>query len=176
MSTTTFGRLTALAAALTASIFLAAAAAGEASGSKLLAQRFTLSGETIQGIDKTIRVVAAGPISGTGTVSAPNTASRLDRLTLHLAKGSVFLVVAEKTVAAHPDYRTCTAKINGDGTFTITGGTRAFQGARGSGTFSRQSTLIGGRGASGKCLGSNAVPKAVHTTSTLIGKAALPAA
>ena len=64
----------------------------------------------------------------------------------------------------------------GRGTFKITGGSGAFRGATGEGTFSRQSTLIGDRLPSGACPGKNTPPKAVYTTSTFIGKAALPSA
>jgi hypothetical protein len=163
----------ALTLALTSAVIPTAAASG-ASGAKSLAQRFTLSSTTIRGVDKPIHVVATGPISGHGTVSAPKQASRHDHLTLHFAKGTVILDVRETSLAVHPDLSACTAKVVARGTFRITGGSGSFHGATGAGTFNRQSTMIGERSPSGACASRNTPPKAVYTTSTLVGKATLP--
>jgi hypothetical protein len=159
--------------ALTAAALLIVPTVSRASRAQPLPQRFTLSATTIRGVDKPIHVVAAGPISGIGTLAAPKHASRHERLTIHFAKGSVSLLVAETFFAAHPNFRTCSAKMVGRGTFKITGGSGSFHGATGKGTFNRHSTMIGERSPSGACAGKNTPPKAVYTTSALVGKATL---
>jgi len=79
--------------------------------------------------------------------------SRIDHMTLRLAKGDVFLVAVEKAYAVHSDPAKCRATALGRGTFTITGGTRSFAGARGAGTYIRNGVLYGTRTAEGACLG-----------------------
>lgn len=140
------------------------------------AERFVLSGATIRGVDKPLRMTAVGPIAGSGTVQDKDGASRHDSLTFHLAKGTVFVTTDEKSIVARPDFNTCTARIVAQGTFTITGGTRAFHAATGNGAFTRHSRIIGGRNSSGACLPKNAPPKAIYNTVTMIGNAALTSA
>jgi hypothetical protein len=162
-----------LALAISAGAATVAAASTDASSK---AERFTLSGATIRGVDRPLRVTAVGPIAGSGTARDKDGAARHDTLVFHLAKGTVTVSADEKSIAAHPDFHTCTAKIVAQGTFTITGGTRAFHGATGNGTFTRHTSIIGGRNSSGACLPKSAPPKAVYNTVTMIGKAALRSA
>ena len=139
-------------------------------------ERFTLSGATIRGVDRPLRVTAVGPITGSGTVQDKDGAARHDTLVFHLANGTVTLTANETSIAAHPDFHTCTAKIVAHGTFTITGGTGAFHLVKGNGTFTRHTSIIGGRNSSGACLPKNASPKAVYNTVTMTGKASVPSA
>jgi hypothetical protein len=139
-------------------------------------ERFTLSGATIRGVDSPLRVTAIGPIAGSGTVQDKDGAARHDTLVFHLAKGTVTLSADEKSIVAHPDFHTCTVKIVAQGTFTITGGTGAFHAANGNGTFTRHTSIIGGRNSSGACLPKSAPPKAVYNTVTMTGKASVPSA
>lgn len=159
--------------ALTGTAILVAAATS-AHGATPLTQRFTLSGVTVHGADRPVHIVATGPISGNGTVSGAQRARRHDHLVLRLTRGTVTIDVNETSVAAHPNYHTCTAQMIGRGTFTITSGSGSFKGATGTGAFSRHSTMIGSRGANGACASKNTPPKAVYTTATFLGKAAVP--
>jgi hypothetical protein len=52
-----------------------------------------------------------------------------------------------------PDRARCLAHANGGGTFTITGGTGAFAGARGKGTFTAVGTAFAQRSRTGACRG-----------------------
>jgi hypothetical protein len=138
-------------------------------------QRFTLTTKTVDGTDTPIRLVAAGPSQGLGTVQLKSSRdNRVDHMTLQLKNGTVFLVATEKSFVVHPNLRTCIAISSGQGTFTINGGTSAFHGASGHGTYVRHATLIGGRGPSGACLGRTAPLKATILTVVLTGTAALP--
>ena len=140
-------------------------------------QRFTLTAKTVQGKDSPTRVTATGPIRGAGGVqikSSPDT--RVDHMTLKLAKGAVFLTATEKSFAVHPNLRKCIATTVGLGIFTIDGGTNAFKGARGHGTYQRSGILIGARRANGACLGRKAPPTATSITVVMTGTAALGSA
>jgi hypothetical protein len=141
------------------------------------AQRFTLS-EADSSIGTghkpiLLRVSASGPISGNGTgvLRTIPAGGNVDHVTVRLAKGSVYLVATDTRAVVHPDLRACKAKLVGRGTFTITGGTGAFRGASGKGTYNRTGTLIGARSASGACLGHKAMPKASYATVTMTGTA-----
>jgi len=118
----------------------AAAVATASTNVSPIAERFTLSGATIRGVDRPLRVTAVGPIAGSGTVQDKDGAARHDTLVFHLATGTVALSADEKSIAAHPDFHTCTAKIVAPGSFTITGGTGAFHAATGNGTFTRHTS------------------------------------
>jgi hypothetical protein len=140
------------------------------------AERFTLSGATIRGVDRPLRVTAVGPIAGSGTVQDKDGAARHDTLVFHLAKGTVTVTADEKSIVAHPDFHTCTAKIVAHGSFTITGGTGALHAANGNGTFTRHTNIIGGRNSSGACLPKSAPPKAIYNTVTMTGDASVSSA
>ena len=122
----------------------------------------------------TATITNTSTVSGHGTVSGPHQASRHDHLTLHFAKGTLTISINETSFAAHPNYRTCTAKETGGGTFTITTGTGSFHGATGAGTFNRHSTMFGTRTPNGACANKNTPPKVIQTTSTLVGKVTIP--
>lgn len=135
-------------------------------------QRFTLTTKTVNGKDDSLRVIAAGPIHGTGTVQLKSSQDkRVDHMTLHLPNGTVYLVAAEKSFAVHPNLRKCIATSTGQGTFTIDGGTNDFQGVHGHGTYQRHGILIGARNANGTCLGRKAPPKATSSTIVMTGTA-----
>lgn len=165
--------LTVLTVALAAGAATVATASSSAASK---AERFTLSGATIRGVDKPLRVTAVGPIAGSGTVHDKDGAARNDTLVFHLANGTVTLTANETSIAAHPDFHTCTAKIIAHGNFTITAGTGTFHDATGNGTFTRQTRIIGGRNSSGSCLPKNAPPKAVYNTVTMTGNASVSSA
>jgi hypothetical protein len=140
-------------------------------------QRFTLTAKTMHGKDSPTRVTAAGPIHGVGTVQIKSSKdTRIDHMTLQLASGTVSLVATEKSYEVHPNLRKCLATTVGHGIFTIDGGTKAFHGASGQGTYKRSGILIGARSASGTCLAKHAPPAASSVTVVMTGKAALGSA
>jgi hypothetical protein len=140
-------------------------------------QRFTLTAKTMHGKDSPTRVTAAGPINGVGIVQIKSSKdTRIDHMTLQLANGTVSLVATEKSYEVHPNLRKCLAKTVGRGVFTIDGGTKAFHGASGKGTYERSGILIGARSASGACLGRHAQPAASSVTVVMTGTAALGSA
>jgi hypothetical protein len=161
----------ALAALLAAAVpaGTAAAAAGH--------ERLTLTNRTGAGKDGPTRVVAVGAIRGRGTVRVRSSAdNRIDHMTLRLRRGSVFLVAVEKAFAVHPDPARCRATTTGHGTWRITGGTRAYRGARGRGTYRRRGVIVGARGPDGSCLGQNAAPAATRVRVRMTGRVALDGA
>jgi hypothetical protein len=166
-------RLVVVAMALCAAAAATVASANPAAST----QRFTLTAKTVHGKDGPTRVTAAGPIRGVGSVqvkSSPD--NRIDHMTLQLARGTVLVVATEKSFAVHPDLRKCIATTVGHGIFTIDGGTDAFRGARGHGTYQRRGILIGARNAQGSCLGRKAPPAASSITEVMTGTAALGSA
>jgi hypothetical protein len=163
----------AAAVVLAAASLLAAAAASGASTAKALPQHITLFSASVRGKDAPIVVQAVGPISGLGTETQTekNTANgQINYATLHFATGTVRFIAPEK-FAGKPDFRGCPATSAGDGTFTITGGTGAYRGVSGKGTFTSNGVMIGARDAHGKCL-AKAQPTINYVTVTLVGTAA----
>jgi hypothetical protein len=134
-----------------------AAAVSSAAGASTAKQQFTITNATAAGKNSPTRVLADGAINGRGTVDVKSSHdSRIDHMTFHLGKGTVFLVAVEKSYAVHPEPTKCLATALGRGTFTITGGTGNFRGAHGSGTYLRHAVLYGARNTAGACLGRNA--------------------
>jgi len=133
------------------------AAAVSSAASASTKQQFTITSTTAAGKNSPTRVLADGAINGRGTVDVKSSHdSRVDHMTLHLGKGTVFLVAVEKSYAVHPEPAKCLATALGRGTFTITGGTGNFRGAHGSGTYLRHGVLYGARNTAGACLGRSA--------------------
>jgi hypothetical protein len=159
--------------ALAASAVLVSSAAGT-SQTRPRPQRFTFRGATIHGVDTPIRVVATGPINGTGIAyDKDNPGGRTGTLTMRFQRGSVFITNESHSLVAHPNYQLCTVKIVERGTYKIIGGTRHFRRATGHGTYVDHRKLIGGRSASGQCAGRNAPLSAVYDVVTMTGPAAL---
>jgi hypothetical protein len=73
----------------------------------------------------------------------------------------------------HPDVARCRAIAHGRGTFRITGGTRAYRGARGRGSYRRRSVITGARGPGGACLGQSAPAAATATRVRMTGAVTL---
>lgn len=154
-----------------ATLALVAAMAGAAAGTKLRAERLTLQGAIVHGVDRPIRVTAVGPISGHGTAQDNDRPNGTGVLIVSLPQGSVYLTNKTVALATHVNLRKCTATIIERGTFRIVRGTRRFAHASGAGTYTNQRKLIGSRTSAGKCAGKNAPPKAEYVTVILIGKA-----
>jgi hypothetical protein len=144
----------------------------QAAETKPLPQRFTLTSDTVDGVDKPIRVVATGRINGTATVIAPQ-ASRVEHLTFRFESGSLTLLVRETSFVARPDLATCSATETAAGRFRITDGTGAFRDASGGGAFRRHTLITGARDPSGACAGQNTPPEAIHSIVRFTGRVAL---
>jgi hypothetical protein len=157
-------------AGLTATIALVAVASG-ATGRNAAAERLVVTGDSAKP-SSTIHVRAGGPISGRGTVTIKSS-GRVDHTTLHLPKGTVRLNAIEQSFVVHPDPTKCLAVSTGRGTFKIIGGTKAFRGVSGHGTYRRRTTIVGARSAGGACLGNSAPPSAEKTKTTMTGTASL---
>lgn len=149
---------------------LAAAALSLAGGGQ--PQHFVLTGKTLHGVDSPIRVVGTGPIRGRG-VAVDAEAAKVGHLTIRLAKGTVRITDRETGIAAHPDPQACKAALVAHGRYAIVGGTGAYAGATGVGTFVRHQQILGARSASGSCLGRNAPPAAVYSVVQMTGTASL---
>jgi hypothetical protein len=158
--------LTAL--AITATL---AASAGAAVRGHAQAQRFTLYTANLHGRDLPAAVEAAGAVTGVGTETQTDhdtAGGQINRATLHFAAGTIRLIAPEK-FAWKPNLASCSATANGHGTYTITGGTGAYRGATGHGSFTSHGVLLGARSKSGACLGQKAMPTANYVTVTLSG-------
>jgi hypothetical protein len=99
------------------------------------------------------RVIATGPISGVGTsqtVSSGEGKRHTDKEEMTFPKGKVFITdTATDTFSFDP--RSCIGTFTSKGPYKITGGTGAFTGAKGSGTFQVQGHVVGPRQADGTC-------------------------
>jgi hypothetical protein len=164
-----------LALAIAAPIILGTAAVSSAAKAKPLPQRFTLFSANVRGKDVPMAVEAAGQINGIGTETQTDKdtpGGQTNHATLHFAGGTLRLVAPEQ-FDWKANLRTCSATASGGGTFTIEGGTGAYRGATGKGTFTAHGVLIGARSKSGTCLGENAPPAANYVTVTAVGTIAL---
>ena len=141
-------------------------------------QSFTLTFTTQNGIDQPARVIAKGPIAGAGSETQTEEESgdqQISYAVMHLPDGDVSAVFREH-FAWTINLRACMARGTGSGTFTITGGTRAYAGASGEGTFVDRGTLIGARDSQGQCLGpdSPVPPKLIRVRVHATGDASVP--
>lgn len=153
------GHRVALAAGLV-TLSLAVVSCGEdgAAGQGSSTQAIKLYSLTLRGDEQPAHVVARGPINGIGTVAADRETGggRVHQVTLRFDRGTVRLdlrLTREGEGWETPNRRTCTAKRFGRGTFTITGGTGAYEGATGNGKFMEGGIAIAQRTRSGNCLG-----------------------
>ena len=124
---------------------------------------------TINGADHPIRVTAVGPVHGSGILTqveeeTPN-GGEVVHFTWHFAAGTVTGDAREDYDLAF-DPASCTAKATSSGTWTFTGGTGAYAGASGQGTFTGHATLVGSRDERGQCQGpdSDVEPKVAIST------------
>lgn len=166
----------AFALALAAAIVAGTAAASGAARAKPVPQRFTLLSANVGGKDVPMAVEAAGQINGIGTETQTDKETpggQTNYATLHFAHGTVRLRAPEQ-FGWKANLRTCTATASGGGRFTIEGGTGAYRGATGKGSFTAHGILIGARSKSGKCLGENAPPAANYVTVKAVGTISLP--
>jgi hypothetical protein len=115
-------------------------------------QRFTLYSANIDNKDAPLLVQASGPITGVGSAKTKDDVPGTTiPLTFTFPSGKIFLT-SHDDFNWKPDPRTCTATVHSTGTYTVTGGTGAFRGAGGHGTFVERGAGIGSRDSSGKCL------------------------
>jgi hypothetical protein len=143
-----------------ATLSLAVAACGDdgAAGQGSSGQVIKAYSLTLRGEEQPRHVVARGPINGIGTVAADRETGggRVHEVTLRFDRGTVGLALRptpEGEGWRRPNGRTCTAARFGRGTFTITRGTGAYEGASGEGSFKEGGIAIAQRTRSGKCLG-----------------------
>ncbi|HWU21314.1 MAG TPA: hypothetical protein VN088_07305 [Nocardioides sp.] len=138
-------------------------------------QRFAITFVTINGKDRPIRVVAAGPVSGRGTMTqriVKQTATGGVLLaTVTLPDGSVKLRVNDSDTST-VDLHSCTGRQSGKGTWRIVSGSGAYRNASGSGTFVRRVFIVGAFDRHAKCLGQSAPPVAETGTVVADGTAA----
>jgi hypothetical protein len=158
-------------AVITSTIGLASAATGAAAAR---AERITLTGTSAGTTNSPIRAVATGPIKGVGTAKIQSARNHTEPTTLHFPNGTVHAIAIQKSQTFHLNTQKCTAINDSHGTLTITGGSRAFRGARGHLTYHTRAVLVGARSSSGTCLGKNAPPTSTSIKSTATGTATLP--
>jgi hypothetical protein len=132
---------------------------------------------TVGASNKPVHVVAKGPISGIGTETQTEKQvgkRQVNVATLHFDRGTVRFVAPER-FDWKVDMKHCMAHANGGGTFTITGGTGAYAGATGKGTFTSIGTAFAQRTPTGACLGSKTPPAQTvfYVKVTLTGTASL---
>lgn len=131
-------------------------------------ESWTMTSQTIHGVDKPIRISASGPVQGAGLLTqdfedGPD--GPVVHAVWHFRDGDVFADATED-YALDFDPVSCTGKADATGTWTITGGTGAYGGATGHGTFHGTGSLVGERDGRGGCLGpdSDAAPKVAVST------------
>jgi hypothetical protein len=124
-------------------------------------QRFVLSYATINGKDRPVRILAAGPIRGRGTIVDTPVRETKDgvilRSVITLPDGKVVLRANEKYTVAM-NLRSCTAHNFATGTWKIVSGSGAYSDATGQGTFTRRTFIVGAFDKNGQCLGQSATP------------------
>src|SRR3954447_24700714 len=119
------------------------------------AQSWVMNGPTVRGTDHTARISASGPIRGAGVLTqeyAETDAGPVVRAVWHLPHGTVDAEASED-FAVDFDPTACRGTAHASGTWTITGGSGAYAGASGHGTFTGSGTIVGARDARGRCLG-----------------------
>lgn len=164
--------ITVAATLMLAAIALLAMLAGAAQGTSARAERITLRGAIVHGVDTPIRVTATGPVNGHGTAKDNDSPNGNGVLVLYLRNGNVSITNKTSSLKAKVNARRCTATITERGTFKIVGGTKHYTHATGNGTYTNRRHLIGARTRNGKCAGRNAPPQAVYDTVVLTGRAA----
>ncbi len=103
-------------------------------------------GEGAPGISQ---VVAAGPIRGVGTVEFDETNEDIVRFVF--PDGSITLDAPTTEETEDFNERTCSGSFTFSGTFEISEGTGAYEGATGEGTFAGKGRFIGQRNPDGSC-------------------------
>lgn len=140
------------AAATTALLTLAVAAAGWAGGTGSQPQLFTVYSANVADRDAPTLVEGSGAIHGIGSATAKDdSTSTTVPLTFSFAHGKLFLR-ARDVFSWKPDPATCTATEDSRGPYRIVGGTGAYRGATGGGTFVEHGAAIGVRAANGTCV------------------------
>ena len=86
----------------------------------------------------------SGPVSATGPIHALGKDVPVDNNhdKFVFPKGTVLVAHHKTSGTQHFDKVTCTAQITEQGTFTVTGGTKAYAGAKGHGTYSLSGIFI----------------------------------
>ena len=142
------------------------------------AQSWVMNGPTVHGTDHTVRIAAAGPIRGAGVLTQEfeeTAGGDVVHAVWHLPRGTVTADAAED-FGVDFDPTSCRGTATASGTWVITGGTGAYAGASGHGTFTGAGTIIGARDDRGRCLGpeSGVDPKVAIVTLGGSGVAELP--
>lgn len=163
-----------IALAITAGTLGLGWAATAAAGARTASERIVLTGTSTGKTNSPIRVVATGPIRGVGIARIGSGPRDTEPTTLRFRNGSVHAIAVQTAQRIRFNPQKCTATNNSRGTFTITGGTGAFRGARGHLTYQTHAVLVGARSASGACLGRSAPPSSSSITSRATGTATLP--
>jgi hypothetical protein len=158
-------------AGLTALAATSLAGATSAQAAPMRTESIVMTSVSLNGVDRPTRVVALGPIHGSGLetqVEQDTETGAIVHSIWHFAHGTVTSDAVEN-YSLDFDPTTCTARAIGTGTWTITGGTGAYAGARGHGTFTDRGVLVGARDGHGQCQGpdSNVPPRI--TVSILFG-------
>lgn len=139
-------------------------------------ETFVMTFQSFNDIDQPTRVAATGPVQGSGTETQTDQdipGGEAVTFTWHFAGGTVSGEAVESYSFA-PDLTSCTAKSASTGTWRITGGTGAYAGAAGSGTFTSRGSFTGARDPNGAC-DPAAAPKTSVSTVRGAGTAAVPA-
>ena len=129
--------------------------AGSASAAAPAPQKIEAWFLTVGRSDKPVHVVAKGPVHGVGfaTQIEKHVGKKdVNYVTLHFDRGTVRLTAAER-LTWKIDVKRCVGHADGGGTYTITGGTGAYVGATGKGTFTTVGTAFAQRSATGECRG-----------------------
>jgi hypothetical protein len=141
---------------LAGALFALLAGAVHAAPTSADRQTFAASFLTIGGVDQPTFVVAHGPVSGVATATQTEqqkNGAQINYVVLHFERGTVRMTAVEPRFGFRPDAKTCTGHAYGGGTWTITGGTGAYAGLTGKGTFSTGGTAFAQRSATGACRG-----------------------
>ena len=129
------------------------------------------------GVEETITAHAAGPIRGHGTVTEDEHINTPQgprgRLTLHFDEGTLSVSFVERDFKQNFDPQACAAAPTARATLTITGGTGAYAGAKGTLEATREGRIIGARGEQGECIGRSAPPKVVVMRVDAVGTASI---
>jgi hypothetical protein len=132
--------------------FVTIGASASSAATKKLPQSFTLYSANVDNKDAPELLEAIGPIHGIG-IAKPDDDVRGKAIPITVTfTGGKLLLTARGNFQWKPDLTACTATVVNRGTYTITGGTGAYHGANGSGTYVERGAGIGARGPNGACL------------------------
>lgn len=139
-------------------------------------QRIIMVYSSYNGVEARTLVFATGVVNVKGyetQVDSDNAPGAVGHAIFHFGGGNLIATYTVKNFKLHLNLSSCSAAPTSQGKMTITGGTGAYLGAKGSLIFTTTGYFIGARAADGACLEDKAPPKSDAMLINAVGKITL---